>query len=126
MSSKRTLEERIHEKDAQWQKAIAKARQYEKQKRQLERQKSLADRKQRNHRLIEIGACAESVLGRAFRDGDNIRFLIFLKQQEKNGGYFTKAMEKDLPQEREGKEKVADSAPLHETNDSVSSSSITA
>ncbi len=34
----------------------------------------------------------ESVLGRETTDDDKIRFLNFLKKQETNGNYFTRAM----------------------------------
>ena len=48
----------------------------------------------RAHRLIEIGAAAESVLGREFVTGDIERFLNFLKTQERNGSFYSKAMQK--------------------------------
>ena len=101
MSSQRTLEERILEKDARMQKAMEKARQYAAQKRQLERRQKEADRKLRTRRLIEIGASVESVLGREFVEDDIIRLMNFLKQQEKNGGFFSKAMEKPVPARKE-------------------------
>ena len=40
-------------------------------------------------------------IGRDFRDGDNIRLMNFLKAQERNGKYFTKAMDKELPKSDE-------------------------
>ena len=96
MASKRSLEERIREKDERMQKALEKAKQYEAQKRQLEQRQKEADRKARAHRLIEIGAAAESILGREFREGDIERFMNFLRFQEKNGAFFTKAMQKPV------------------------------
>ena len=96
MASKRSLEERIREKDERMQKALEKAKQYEAQKRQLEQRQKEADRKARAHRLIEIGAAAESILGREFREGDIERFMNFLRFQEKNGAFFTKAMQKTV------------------------------
>lgn len=84
MASKRSLEERIREKDERMQKALEKAKQYEAQKKQLEQRQKEVDRKARAHRLIEIGAAAESVLGREFVTGDIERFLNFLKTQERN------------------------------------------
>lgn len=45
MASKRSLEERIREKDKRMQKALEKAKQYEAQKRQLEQRQKEADRK---------------------------------------------------------------------------------
>ena len=94
MASKRSLEERIREKDERMQKALEKAKQYEAQKKQLEQRQKEADRKARAHRLIEIGATAESVLGREFVTGDIERFLNFLKTQERNGSFYSKAMQK--------------------------------
>ena len=95
--SKKSIDERINAKDMEIQKAIEKANQLQAQKKLLEKQKKEADRKARTKRLIEIGASVESVLGREFRNGDNIRLMNFLKAQERNGRYFTKAMDKDLP-----------------------------
>ena len=97
--SKKSIEERINDKDAEMQKYLEKAKQIEEQKRILEKQKKEADRKARTKRLIKIGASVESVLGRDFKDGDIIRLMNFLKAQERNGRYFTKAMEKELPAE---------------------------
>ena len=99
--SKKSIEERINDKDAEMQKYLEKAKQIEEQKRILEKQKKEADRKARTKRLIEIGASVESVLGRDFRDGDNIRLMNFLKSQERNGKYFSKAMEKEFPKNGE-------------------------
>ena len=92
--STKPIEQRIDEKDSEIQKYLDKAKQLQEQKKLLEKQKKEADRKARTKRLIEIGASVESVLGRDFRDGDNIRLMNFLKAQERNGKYFTKAMDK--------------------------------
>ena len=99
--SKKSIEERIGAKDEEIQKYLEKANQLQAQKKMLEKQKKEADRKARTRRLIEIGGTVESVLGREFTDGDNIRLMNFLKAQERNGKYFTKAMEKGLPAARE-------------------------
>ena len=92
--SKRSLEEQIKAADERYLKMFEKAKQYEERKKQLERKKREEDRKARTHRLIQIGGAAESVLGREFEEEDIILFTNFLKQQERNGGYFTKAMSK--------------------------------
>ena len=97
--SKKSFEERIDAKDSEIQKYLEKANQLQAQKKQLEKQKKDADRKARTKRLIEIGASVESVLDREFKDGDNLRLMNFLKAQERNGKYFSKAMEKELPSE---------------------------
>ena len=103
MASKRTLEERINEKNEMMEKALEKARQYEAQVKQLEKQQKEADRKARTKRLIQIGAIVEKELGRV--DDDFRRLSYFLKMQERNGKYFSKAMEKDLPPEKEADDK---------------------
>ena len=107
MASKKSLEERIKEKDERMQKAFEKAKQYEAQKKQLEQRQKEADRKARNHRLIQIGAAAESILGRTFEEGDLERFLNFLRLQEKNGSFFTKAMQKPFVSNVSSKAAVA-------------------
>ena len=42
--------------------------------------------------MIELGGIVESVLGRDTTEEDKIRFLNFLKKQEVNGKFFSKAM----------------------------------
>jgi len=94
--SKKSFDERIDAKDSEIKKYREKAEQLMAQKKQLEKQKKDADRKARTRRLIVIGATVEKVLGREFRDDDDIRLASFLRLQEHNGGYFTKAMEKEI------------------------------
>ena len=50
------------------------------------------ERKKRTRRLIELGGIVESVLGRDTTEEDKMRLLNFLKRQETNGRFFTKAM----------------------------------
>ena len=95
--STKTLDERIDIKDEEIQKMLEKTNQLKAQKRALEQKKKAEERKSRNHHMIQIGGAVMSVLGRDFIDGDDLRILNFLKGQERNGGYFTKAMNKDLP-----------------------------
>lgn len=71
---------------------IKKKEQLEAQEKQIKRRKSEDERKKRTRRLIELGDIIESVLGRATTDEDKIRFLNFLKKQESNGKFFSKAM----------------------------------
>ncbi|MBR1740521.1 MAG: DUF3847 domain-containing protein [Lachnospiraceae bacterium] len=97
MASKRSLDERIHDKDVLMQQALSKVKEYEAQIRQLEKKKKEEERKARTHRLITIGGVVGSVLGRDFVDGDDMRLMNFLKQQERNGSYFSKAMNKGAP-----------------------------
>ena len=90
--SKRTLEERIADEARKESEAMERAKQYAAKKKQLERKKNEQDRKKRTKRLIECGAAAESVLGRALVDGDAARLMNFLKLQERNGHYYSRAM----------------------------------
>lgn len=62
------------------------------QEKKIIAQENAKARKARTKRLIEIGGAAESVLGRSFQDGDLQKFINFLKQQETNGNYYSKAM----------------------------------
>lgn len=62
--STKTYEERIQEKDLRIEKLAQELKRYEAQKKQLEKRKKVEERKIRTHRLIEIGAAVESVLGR--------------------------------------------------------------
>ena len=97
MASKRTLDERIQEKDNLMQQLLVKAKQYEAQIKQLEKKKKEEERKARTHKLITIGGVVSSVLGRDFVEGDDKRLLNFLNQQERNGSYFSKAMNNGAP-----------------------------
>ena len=52
------------------------------------------ERKIRTHRLIEIGAAVESVLGRCIELEEIPKLIAFLNKQEMNGKFFSKAMQK--------------------------------
>ncbi len=95
--SKKTIDERIDIKDDEIQKLLERANQLKAQKRQLEQRKKAEERKARTHSLIVIGGVVASVLNRDFVDGDDMRLMNFLKQQERNGNYFSKAMNKGTP-----------------------------
>ena len=83
--AQRTYDERIDE-------LRKKQDQLKAQERDLKKRQSADERKKRTKRLIELGGIIESVLGRPTVDEDKIRLLNFLKKQEANGKYFTKAM----------------------------------
>ena len=70
----------------------------------LTKRQSEEERKKRTRRLIELGATVESVLERPTTDEDKIRLLNFLKKQESNGKYFTKAMNADAARPEENVE----------------------
>lgn len=94
MASKKTLEERLSLIAEREKKAQEKIDQMKARRRMLEKKQQDEARRARTRRLIQIGAAAESVLGREFVDGDLDLFLNFLKKQERNGSFFSKAMEK--------------------------------
>lgn len=71
------------------------------QERALKKRQSEEERKKRTRRLIELGGIVESVLERPTTDEDKIRLLNFLKRQEANGKYFTRAMNA-VPVQSEG------------------------
>ena len=69
-------------------------------------QRSIEERKKRTPLLCQIGGTVEKVLDRPLVEEDVMRLLNFLNQQERNGKYFTRAMEKcpDTGSEMEGTE----------------------
>lgn len=69
-----------------------KMEQLEAQKKALEQKQKEEERKKRTKRLIELGGIIESVLGRPTVDEDKSRLLNFLRRQEANGKFFSKAM----------------------------------
>ena len=81
----RSYDERIKE-------LTTKVEQLKAQERDLKKRQAADERKKRTRRLIELGGIVESVLGRPTTDQDKVRFMYFLKLQEKNGGFFSKAM----------------------------------
>lgn len=62
------------------------------QEKAMKKKHAEEERKKRTRRLIELGGIVEAVLGRDTVDEDKIKFLNFLKKQEANGNFFTKAM----------------------------------
>lgn len=73
--------------------------QLEAQEKAIKKRKSEDERKKRTRRLIELGGIVESVLGRDTTEEDKIRFLNFLKKQEANGKFFSKAMNSAIVQD---------------------------
>ena len=82
---RRTYDERIEE-------LTKRQAQLKAHERQLKKRQSAEERKHRTKRMIEIGAIVESVLGRPTTDEDKERLQAFLRKQEANGKFFTKAM----------------------------------
>lgn len=83
----RSVEERLAELEK-------KEAQLKAQKRALKSKASAEARKKRTKRLIEIGGAVESICHIDFdmENGDLEKLIAFLKSQEKNGYYFSKAM----------------------------------
>ena len=104
--TQRSIEERISEKEIQYEQVMEKAKQYQVQMKRLKQQQKAEERKKRTHLLCQIGGIVEKVLDRPLVEEDVMRLLNFLNQQERNGKYFTRAMEKcpDTGSETEGAE----------------------
>ena len=81
--STKTYEERIQEKDLRIGKLAQELKRYEAQKKQLEKRRKEEERKIRTHRLIEIGAAVESVLGRCIEIEEIPKLIAFLNRQER-------------------------------------------
>jgi len=85
MASQKSYEERIQD-------LIRRQDELKAQEKALRQKASSEERKKRTRRLIELGGIVESVLGRATTDDDKIKFKAFLDRQERNGNYFSRAM----------------------------------
>ncbi len=83
--AKRSIEERIAELQKRQEQLKAK-------KKALKAKQAQAERKARTKRLIEIGGAVESVLGYPITKDDLPKLIVFLKQQEDRGNFFSKAM----------------------------------
>lgn len=90
---RRTLDERIQSCTTKEGELLEKLKQYQAQRKHLEKQKKAEERKIRIHRLIQIGGAVESVLGRPVVEEDVPKLIAFLKKQESNGKYFSRAMQ---------------------------------
>ena len=90
-----TIDERIAKLDE-------KKKQIEAQRRQLMARQSKEQRAARTHRLVEIGATCEAVLGKSIEKEDLPKLRAFLEQQEQRGHYFSKAFN-SLPAENSSK-----------------------
>ena len=97
--STKSYEERLLEMERREQESLEKAKKYAAQKLQ-KRQKAEESRK-RTHRLCVIGGAMESVLGYPIEEEDIPKLIGFLKRQEANGRYFSKAMQKEQIPEME-------------------------
>ena len=62
-------------------------------------------KKARTHRLCQIGGAVESVLGGPIEEADIPKLIGFLKRQEENGFYFSRAMGRE-PKEKKSTEAI--------------------
>ena len=93
--STKSYEERMLQLAKREQESLEKAKQYAAQKRELEKRKKAEESKNRTHRLCQIGGAVESVLGCPIEEDDLPKLIGFLKRQETNGKFFSKAMQKE-------------------------------
>ena len=93
--STKSYEERMLQLEKKEQESLEKAKQYAAQKRELKKRQKDVETKKRTHRLCQIGGAVESVLGCAIEEEDIPKLVGFLKRQEANGKFFSKAMQKE-------------------------------
>ena len=91
--STKSYEERMLEMEKKEQESLEKAKRYAAQKKELLKRKKTEESKKRTHRLCQIGGAVESVLG--IEEEDIPKLIVFLKRQEANGRFFSKAMQKE-------------------------------
>ena len=95
MNSKKTMVQRLEAKEKQLQEMLKRAKQYEAQLKALQAKQGEEERKKRTHRLIEIGAVCEVVLGSPIEKEMLPRLQEWLQMQEQKGSYFSRALGKD-------------------------------
>ena len=99
--STKTYEERILALEKKEQESIEATKKLIAQRKELEKRKKAEESKKRTHRLCQIGGAVESVLGCPIEEEDIPKLIGFLKRQEANGRYFSKAMQKEQIPETE-------------------------
>lgn len=92
--STKSYEERLLEMERREQESLEKAKKYAAQKRELQKRQKAEESRKRTHRLCVIGGAVESVLGYPIEEEDIPKLIGFLKRQEANGRYFSKAMQR--------------------------------
>ena len=65
--TQRSIEERISEKEMQYEQVMEKAKQYQAQMKRLKQQQKAEERKKRTHLLCQIGGIVEKVLDQQHR-----------------------------------------------------------
>ena len=91
-----TREERLEKEKARQEKSMKRLEQSVMRIRASEKRLQAENKKKLRqldaHNKIVMGGVIRSVLGREFEEGDDRRLFYFLKMQERNGHFFTKAM----------------------------------
>ena len=93
--STKTYEERIRALEKKEQESIEATKKLIAQRKELEKRKKAEESKKRTHRLCQIGGAVESVLGCPIVEEALPKLIGFLKRQETNGKFFSKAMQKE-------------------------------
>ena len=93
--STKTYEERILALEKKEQESIEATKKLIAQRKELEKRKKAEESKKRTHRLCQIGGAVESVPGCPIEEEDLPKLVGFLKRQETNGKFFSKAMQKE-------------------------------
>ena len=93
--STKTYEERIRALEKKEQESIEATKKLVAQRKELEKRKKAEESRKRTHRLCQIGGAVESVLGCPIEEEDLPKLIGFLKRQETNGKFFSKAMQKE-------------------------------
>ena len=93
--STKTYEESIRALEKKEQESIEATKKLIAQRKELEKRKKAEESKKRTHRLCQIGGAVESVLGCPIEEEDLPKLIGFLKRQETNGKFFSKAMQKE-------------------------------
>ncbi|MCO7142908.1 relaxasome subunit MobC [Lachnospira eligens] len=93
--STKTYEERIRALEKKEHESIEATKKLIAQRKELEKRKKAEKSKKRTHRLCQIGGAVESVLGCPIEEEDLPKLIGFLKRQEANGKFFSKAMQKE-------------------------------
>ena len=88
--STKSYEERMLEMEKKEQESLEKAKRYATQKKELLKRKKAEESKKR-----QVGGAVESVLGAPIEEEDIPKLIGFLKKQEANGKFFSKAMQKE-------------------------------
>lgn len=89
---RRTLDERVAEKQKHLNEMMIKVKQHEEQLKALEAKRKEKQRKERTHRLIEVGAAVESVVGGPISSEMLPRLIVFLRNLEAQDKLLSRAI----------------------------------